>query len=119
MSPAEQARVNEINKLVGTDRLTEMGQDGDPNNPNTVSFAYIIVVASYNLDSRYSRLFLNSILDEYEDAKIFASRKRKLDYVYIGNSNDYDAVIARMKSIRQDTRFKDSWVHIVRLSELN
>ena len=119
MSTAEQARVRAINQLVTPDRLTELGVLGNADLPASMEYAYIIVVASYNLDSKYSRLFLNTIVDEYDDARIFASRKRKLDYVYIGVSNDYDAVIERMRTIRQDTRFKDSWVHIVRLSELN
>ena len=119
MSEAQKARVRAVNRLVTPDRLTEIGVSGDPDSPASIDReAYIIVVASYNLDSKYSRIFLNSILDEYDDARIFASRKRKLDYVYIGASSDYNAVIARMRKIRQDTRFKDSWVHIVRLSEM-
>lgn len=116
MPEEEQQRIREINKLVSPDRLRELG-NGEHTN-NTVGYDYIVVVASYLLDSRQSRVYLNSILDEFEDSKIYASRKRKLDYVYIDAGNNYESIMARMKQIREDTHFKNAWVHIVRLSEL-
>lgn len=119
LSPREQERVKAINMLVGSDRLSELGSPSEPNFARSMKGAYIVVIASYKLDSKYSRLFLNTILEDYPDAKIFASRKRKLDYVYVGQYDDYDKVMARMRQVREDTRFKDAWVHIVRLSELN
>lgn len=118
LSKPEQERIKAINRLVLPDRLTELGAPGEPNFANSVKAAYIIVVAAYDLDSRASRVYLNSILGEYANAKIFASRKRGYDYVFIGQSNDYEDAIAKMRAMKENTQFKDSWVHIVRLSEL-
>ena len=77
---------------------------------------YLIVVASYSVGNRYGKLYLEELKAEYPNAGLFTSQKRNLDYLYIESLNEFDATIARMKQIRNDTRFMTSWVHIVRLS---
>lgn len=77
---------------------------------------YLIVVASYAIDSRYARLYLNDLKSEFPQAGIFRSVKRSFDYVYVESYNDYDKALNRMRELRNDTRFGRSWVHIVRLS---
>mgnify|MGYP003637882845 FL=1 len=83
---------------------------------NDTTDDYLIVVASYSVGNRYGKLYLEELKAEYPSANIFTSQKRKLDYLYIESLNDFDKAIARMKEIRNDTRFKNSWVHIARLS---
>ncbi|WP_221405477.1 hypothetical protein, partial [Roseivirga ehrenbergii] len=83
---------------------------------NDTTDDYLIVVASYSVGNRYGKLYLEELKAEYPQAGLFTSQKRNLDYLYIESLNDFDKAIARMKEIRNDTRFKNSWVHIVRLS---
>lgn len=113
----EQARVREVNKLVGPEVLMEIGDSAHPGRISSIQVQYVVVIASYPVDSRYSRLFVNQIKPQYGDVKIFASRKRGLDYVYLGGYNDYATALGRMQETRKDTRFKDAWVHIIRLSK--
>ena len=113
----EQARVREINKLVEPEVLMEISDSAHPSRISSIQVQYVVVIASYPVDSRYSRLFVNQIKSQYEDVKIFASRKRDLDYVYLGGYNDYRTALDRMQETRKDTRFKDAWVHIIRLSK--
>lgn len=113
----EQARVKEINKLVEPDMLMEVVDSNNPNSINSLQVQYVVVIGSYQVDSRFSREFANRIKTEYNDVKIFASRKRGLDYVYLGGYDDYKTALARMEQTRKDTRFKDAWVHIIRLSK--
>lgn len=86
------------------------------NRENITTDDYLIVVAAYSVGNRYGRLYLEELRAEYPGANIFTSQKRKLDYLYIEGLNDFEKAIARMEEIRNDTRFKNSWVHIVRLS---
>ncbi|MGW8122768.1 PorP/SprF family type IX secretion system membrane protein [Roseivirga echinicomitans] len=83
---------------------------------NDTTDDYLIVVASYSVGNRYGKLYLEKLKAEYPNANIFTSQKRKFDYLYIESLNDFDKAIARMKEITKDTRFANSWVHIVRLS---
>ena len=78
---------------------------------------YLIVVESYSVGNRYGKLYLEKLKTEYPNANLFTSQKRNLDYLYIESLNDFDKAIDRMKEIRKDTRFANSWVHIVRLSK--
>ena len=116
LSPEERARVERINKLVRPEDLTEAYDLGDPRGIGTVDYQYVIVIASYTLDGKWSRIYLNSIKPKYPDAKIFASRKRGLDYVYVGGYDDYQQALDRMRSLRETSGYKDAWVHIIRLS---
>ncbi len=83
---------------------------------NDTTDDYLIVVASYSVGNRYGKLYLEELKAEYPNAGLFTSQKRQLDYLYIESLNDFDKAIARMKEIRNNTQFKNSWVHIVRLS---
>lgn len=116
LSPEERARVEQINELVEPEDLRELIDPENPNELATVDFEFVIVIASYRIDSKWSRVYLNSIQDVYPDAKIFASRKRGLDYVYVGGYNDYNTALERMNNLRDTTEYKDAWVHIIRLS---
>jgi type IX secretion system PorP/SprF family membrane protein len=117
LSEKEQVRVKEINTLVEPEVLMEIADISHPSRISSIQVQYVVVIASYPVDSRYSRLFVNQIKSQYEDVKIFASRKRDLDYVYLGGYNDYKTALERMKETRKDTRFNDAWVHIIRLSK--
>mgnify|MGYP000150314815 CR=1 FL=1 len=116
LSPEERRRVVEINKLVMPEDLREAYDMGDPRGIGTVDFQYVIVIASYQLDSKWARTYLSTIKEEYPDAKIFASRKRNLDYVYVGGYDEYNTAMEKMQTLRDNTEYKDAWVHIIRLS---
>jgi type IX secretion system PorP/SprF family membrane protein len=112
----EQARVREVNKLVEPEVLMEISDANHPSRISSIQVQYVVVIASYPVDSKYSRLFVNQIKSQYGDVRIFASRKRDLDYIYLGGYNDYKTALERMQETRKNTRFKDAWVHIIRLS---
>ena len=83
---------------------------------STIGYEYVIVIASYNQDSPYAKAYLEEIKKTYTDAAIFRSEKRGLDYLYVGGYETIEPALARMEEIRANTQFKDSWVHIIRLS---
>jgi type IX secretion system PorP/SprF family membrane protein len=117
LSEKEQVRVKGINELVEPERLMEVADSSNPSAVSSLTVQYVVVIASYQVDSKFSRLFVNQIKADYDDVKIFASRKRNLDYVYLGGYNDYKTALDRMQETRKDTRFKDAWVHVIRLSK--
>lgn len=83
---------------------------------STVGYEYVVVVASYSMNNKYGPLYLEELKKQFSDAAIFRSEKRGLDYVYVGGYDGREEALARMEEIRSTTDFKDSWVHIIRLS---
>ena len=105
----------ERDRLAKEQEVKEKAEQALAQNNDTTD-DYLIVVASYSVGNRYGKLYLEELKAEYPNAGLFTSQKRQLDYLYIESLNDFDKAIARMKEIRNNTQFKNSWVHIVRLS---
>lgn len=88
-------------------------------NTSTIGHEYVIVIASYNINSPWALQYLDQVKATYPDAAIFRSEKRGLDYLYVGGYDSLEPALQRMNEIRQSSDFKDAWVHIIRLSREN
>ena len=112
-----------VSQRQGTEEDKEETLERDPSRDsgylqdiNSIGYEYVIVIASYNINSPYAKSYLDQIKSQYPDAAIFRSVKRSLDYLYVGGYDQLEPALQRMREIRANSEFKDSWVHIIRLS---
>ncbi len=101
---------------VVTQKQPEKEQKADKGEGNQINGDYILVVSAYSLDNGLAIDHLKALKMSYPEAGIFRSEIRGYDYVYIMAFSDLDKAIESMRALKSESKFPDSWVHILRLS---
>lgn len=78
---------------------------------------YIVVVGAFLPGSPNAKNYFESLKAEFPEGGIYENKVRGFEYVYAMHFSEKSKAIEAMQKLRKDTRFSDSWVHILSLNK--
>ncbi|MEM1406525.1 MAG: OmpA family protein [Bacteroidota bacterium] len=72
-----------------------------------------VVVGAYSINQEYyAKAYVNSLKEQGFDVQYGLSTSKKLYFVYISESKDFDDAVAKMLATRKNELFSDAWVFV-------